>query len=163
MLFTTECYHVCFIVDTLRLRERHLRKVIEALYISYHQWYALKYDVHSIHFFEVGCVAKVILLKCVYKDFILVGWIPGLGIDITFLGERFFDFKKWEMTQWIVLILKISNFCPISWEFDYEIFQKCLIMRGLILVGNFKSCYTETYIPPSLSPISVTNIDVIRM
>ena len=39
-----------------------------------------------------------------------IGWIPGLGIDITFFYDRFIYFKKLYLIQWIMLILRISKF-----------------------------------------------------
>ena len=39
-----------------------------------------------------------------------VGWIPGLKIGITFLCRRFFLFIKFELIQFIKLILGVSKF-----------------------------------------------------
>ena len=36
-----------------------------------------------------------------------VGWIPGLGIGITFLYDRLLYFKKLYPIRWIMLILRI--------------------------------------------------------
>ena len=51
-----------------------------------------------------------------------VGWIPGLGIGITFFSDRFFNSKNWKWFSESCWFWGYQNFCPIPWEFDFEIF-----------------------------------------
>ena len=46
--------------------------------------------------------------------------IPRFKIGITFLCGRFFLVKELELIQFIKMILGISKFDPIPWEFSFE-------------------------------------------
>ena len=60
----------------------------------------------------------------------LIGWIPGLGIAITFFWERFFISQSWKWINLSRWFWKYQNFGPISWEFGFLIFSKILKLRG---------------------------------
>ena len=121
--------------DWLRMKNRKFWK-----------WRPLEILFTSIYF--VLCHSK-------HYFFLLLGWIPGLEIDKTFLCERFFNFRKLELIQWITLIPGILKFWSNSlgiriWKFrsEFEIAWVASICVGVLFSKSLK---VLSFLPRSFS------------
>ena len=64
---------------------------------------------HAWNFIKLLSSVQFLKLKLCDLN-ILIGWIPGIRIGITFFCSRFLHFQKFEMIQWNALIPVISKF-----------------------------------------------------